>query len=186
MDDLVLQVLFYHVPLKRDQGDCEWKLRLNDTPNAIGCTCRCIPSVMHVNAFWSDTCKCIAHVMHVTPVTRASCDMHCPRHACHVTCFTHGMTCMHVTTYITHVMTCITRSMHTAVRWCTKSYRVAKTLTEQCVAVCCSVLQSVAVCCSVLQCNTLCCWIEGRGCIDSRYVLLCVAVCCSVLQCVAV
>ena len=36
---------------------------------------------------------------------------------------------------------------------------------NQCVAVCCSVLQCVAVCCSVLQC---------------------VAVCCSVLQCVAV
>jgi len=36
---------------------------------------------------------------------------------------------------------------------------------KQCVAVCCSVLQSVAVCCRVLQC---------------------VAVCCSVLQCVAV
>jgi len=25
-----------HVPLKRDQGDWDWRLRLNDTPNAIG------------------------------------------------------------------------------------------------------------------------------------------------------
>jgi len=40
---------------------------------------------------------------------------------------------------------------------------------KQCVAVCCSVLQSV------LQCVTVCC-----------SVLQCVAVCCSVLQCVAV
>ena len=29
--------LFYHVPLKRDQRDCDWRLGLNDTPNAIGC-----------------------------------------------------------------------------------------------------------------------------------------------------
>jgi len=29
--------LLYHVPLKRDQGDRDWRLRLNDTPNAIGC-----------------------------------------------------------------------------------------------------------------------------------------------------
>jgi len=39
-----------------------------------------------------------------------------------------------------------------------------RSLTDMCVAVCCSVLQCVAVCCSVLQC---------------------VAVCCSVLQCVS-
>jgi len=30
--------LFYHVPLKRDRRDWDWRLRLNDTPNAIGCT----------------------------------------------------------------------------------------------------------------------------------------------------
>jgi len=30
--------LFYHVPLKRDQWDWAWRLRLNDTPNAIGYT----------------------------------------------------------------------------------------------------------------------------------------------------
>jgi len=30
---------FRHVPLKRDQGDWDWRLRLNDTPNAIGCMC---------------------------------------------------------------------------------------------------------------------------------------------------
>jgi len=31
--------LFYHVPLKRDQGDSDWKLRLNDTPNTlVDCT----------------------------------------------------------------------------------------------------------------------------------------------------
>jgi len=43
----------------------------------------------------------------------------------------------------------------------------------ECVAVCCSVLQSVvvcAVCCSVLQCAAMCC-----------SVLQCVAVCCSIL-----
>ena len=36
--------LFCHVPLKRDQGDWDWRLSLNDTPNAIGCTrCRSWP-----------------------------------------------------------------------------------------------------------------------------------------------
>ena len=31
--------LFYHIPLKRDQGDEDWRLRFyNDTPNATGCT----------------------------------------------------------------------------------------------------------------------------------------------------
>jgi len=30
--------LFYHVPSKRDQGDWDWRLRLNDTTNWIGCT----------------------------------------------------------------------------------------------------------------------------------------------------
>jgi len=29
--------LFYLVPLKRNQGDWDWRLRLNDAPNAIGC-----------------------------------------------------------------------------------------------------------------------------------------------------
>ena len=29
--------LFCHVPLKRDQGDWDWRLRLDDTLNAIGC-----------------------------------------------------------------------------------------------------------------------------------------------------
>jgi len=28
---------FNHVPLNRDQGDWDWRLRLYDTPNAIGC-----------------------------------------------------------------------------------------------------------------------------------------------------
>jgi len=30
--------LFNHVPLKRDQGDWDWRLRVDDTPNAMGCT----------------------------------------------------------------------------------------------------------------------------------------------------
>jgi len=30
--------LFRHVQLKRDELDWEWRMRLNDTPNAIGCT----------------------------------------------------------------------------------------------------------------------------------------------------
>ena len=29
--------LFCHGPLKRDQGDWDWTLKLNHTPNAIGC-----------------------------------------------------------------------------------------------------------------------------------------------------
>jgi len=31
--------LFCYVPWKRDLRDGDWRLRLNDTPNAIGCTC---------------------------------------------------------------------------------------------------------------------------------------------------
>jgi len=76
---------------------------------------------------------------------------------------------------------------------------------NECVAVCCSVLQCVAVCCSVLQwvtprtshiwmsvlqCVAVCC---SESChVPHTYewvccsVLQCVIVCCSVLQCVAV
>jgi len=32
--------LFYHVLLKRDQGNWDWRLRCNDTSNAIGCNDR--------------------------------------------------------------------------------------------------------------------------------------------------
>jgi len=50
---------------------------------------------------------------------------------------------------------------------------------------CCSVLQCVAVCCSVLQCVAVCyCAVYCAAVCCS--VLQCVAVCCSVLQCVAV
>jgi len=30
--------LFCHLPLKRGPGDWDWRMRMNDTPNAIGCT----------------------------------------------------------------------------------------------------------------------------------------------------
>jgi len=50
--------LFSHVPLKRDQGDWDWRLRFNDNPNAIGCTnmgyyvythvCMCIKMAYYV------------------------------------------------------------------------------------------------------------------------------------------
>jgi len=46
---------------------------------------------------------------------------------------------------------------------------------EECLGVCCSVLQGVAGCCSVLQCVAVC-----------RSMLQCVTVCCNVLQYVAV
>jgi len=29
--------LCFHIPLKRDQWDWDWRMRSNDTPNAIGC-----------------------------------------------------------------------------------------------------------------------------------------------------
>ena len=55
----------------------------------------------------------------------------------------------------------------------------------QCVAVCCSALQCVAVCCSVLQCVAVCCSV--LQCVAVRCsVLRCAAVCCSALQCAAV
>jgi len=56
---------------------------------------------------------------------------------------------------------------------------------SDCVAVCCSVLQSVAMCCSVLQCVAVCC--SALQCVATYCsVLQCVTVCCSMLQCVAV
>ena len=43
--------LFYHVLLERDQGDWEWRLRLNDTPNAIGWTCMYPSMYVHINIY---------------------------------------------------------------------------------------------------------------------------------------
>jgi len=48
--------VFCHVPLKGDQWDCDWRIRLNDTPNAIGCIriphlFRCFRVVL-VGSFW--------------------------------------------------------------------------------------------------------------------------------------
>ena len=58
----------------------------------------------------------------------------------------------------------------------------------QCVAVCCSVLQSVAVCWSTLKCEVRCivhrAGVRLLQCV-AVYLLQCVAVCCSVLQCAA-
>jgi len=42
INDLVLLGLFCHVPWKRDQGDWEWRLKINDTPNAKDCTPRAL------------------------------------------------------------------------------------------------------------------------------------------------
>ena len=45
-----------HVPLKRDQGDWEWRLRFNDTPNAIGCISYIYISFMKI-IHLNQTCK---------------------------------------------------------------------------------------------------------------------------------
>jgi len=57
---------FYHVPLKRDQGDWDCRLRLHDTSNAIGCTgwrrtigCLMLQVIFHkratkYRAFWRE------------------------------------------------------------------------------------------------------------------------------------
>jgi len=34
--------LVCHVPWQRDHGDCDWRWRLNDTPNAIGWNTSCV------------------------------------------------------------------------------------------------------------------------------------------------
>jgi len=48
--------LFYNVPVERDQGDWDWRWRLNDTPNAIGCisciSCTCSYVVYFM--YWFD------------------------------------------------------------------------------------------------------------------------------------
>jgi len=61
----------------------------------------------------------------------------------------------------------------------------------QCVAVCCSVLQSVAVCRIMWRCIAVCCSVlqllyETALRELYIYMLQCVAVCCNALQCVAV
>ena len=56
----------------------------------------------------------------------------------------------------------------------------------QCVAVCCSMLQSVAVRRSVLQYVAVCCSIYSMCMIPWRVSVRRVAICCSMLQCVAV
>jgi len=64
------------------------------------------------------------------------------------------------------------------------SISVVQLANDQCVAVCCSVLQCVAICCSVLQCMLYMKMVASLlyNMADDQ----CVAVCCSVLQCVAV
>ena len=46
---VVYNWLFYHVPLKRDQGNWDGRLRLNDIPNAIGCTTYSITTWINYN-----------------------------------------------------------------------------------------------------------------------------------------
>jgi len=51
--------LFYHVPLKRDQGDWNWRLRYDDTPNAIGFTEHTVLfSQVFVCLIWSNKKMC--------------------------------------------------------------------------------------------------------------------------------
>jgi len=45
--------LFCHVPLKRDRGDYDWRLRLNNTPNAIDCT-------IHTICVCRERCMCVS------------------------------------------------------------------------------------------------------------------------------
>jgi len=56
---------------------------------------------------------------------------------------------------------------------------------SQCVAVCCSVMQSDAVCCSAWQC-TIGVLESSSMSLTSISVLQCVALCCRVMQCDAV
>jgi len=82
---------------------------------------------------------------------------------------THTHTHRDIHNHVTHTDLCLEAQV------CVCLLIVDDERTNECVAVCCSVLQCVAVCCSVLQCVAVCC-----------SVLQCVAVYCSVLQCAAV
>jgi len=46
--------LFHHVPLKRDQGDWDWRLRLHDTPNAIGYMYRVYTNRVYTNRLYTN------------------------------------------------------------------------------------------------------------------------------------
>ena len=56
--------LFYHVPLKRDHGDWDWRLRWNDTLNAIGCIFVCMrhnPSIRGMSSLWMHIHSYVRH-----------------------------------------------------------------------------------------------------------------------------
>ena len=65
--------LFSHVPLKRDQGDWDWRLRLTNTPNAIGCTSMayhvytsvCMCSIKMAYYVYTNVCICIYMYIHI-------------------------------------------------------------------------------------------------------------------------
>jgi len=101
--------------------------------------------------------------------------------------------CVAVWTYTRHTRQChsLPRVVLQCVAVCCGAFAILfqSRSYNNCVAMCCSVLQCVAVCCSVLQ------WCKRTNTVHSPFssragamtiALQCVAVCCSVLQCVAV
>jgi len=60
---------FCHVVLKRDQWDWDWRLRSNDTPNAIGCTNNeCIHTLICIHKLtYSQNSRIPEHECHIPP-----------------------------------------------------------------------------------------------------------------------
>jgi len=59
--------LFCHVPLKRDQLDWDYRMRLNDTTNTIGCTCihECACKYLHFIRVCMCVCVCVCVCVHL-------------------------------------------------------------------------------------------------------------------------
>ena len=43
--------LFFQIPLKRGQRGWDWRIRLNDTPYAIGCICKYVYIYMYISIY---------------------------------------------------------------------------------------------------------------------------------------
>jgi len=150
--------LFCDVPLTGDQGDWDWRLKLNDTPNAMGCTAWCISSVLSSFSNLNRSSSSLGLFCHV-PLKRNQWDWDWRLR------LNNTLQCVAV---CCGVLQCVAVCCGVL----------------QCVAVCCNMrLNNTpnAVGCTALPINAIMQMIVLGGC-----VLQCVAVCCSVLQCVAV
>ena len=64
--------LFCHVPLKRDQGEWDWRLRLSDTPDATDC----IRIYVVLSRYQNAPIYMYIYVIHCQCIQRYICNLH--------------------------------------------------------------------------------------------------------------